>query len=122
MKAEGRRLPEAKEITVKLRLNEAKECLRYLPKGLESVRGKIEEAIEYANFWNFLRDCEHLEAVRANFHLTGLLNPPAWILYCKHPENKGERRKLYVKGVSEDVKGKMTGTCDRESCPIYRRP
>ncbi len=39
--AKGRRpLPEAKEITIKLDLDEAKECLRHLPSDLERVRMK----------------------------------------------------------------------------------
>ena len=89
MVAKGKEtLPEAKKIRIELELEEAKECLKYLPHVLEEVRSKILEAIEDSKFWNFLRNCEYLEAVRADFHLTGLLNPPAWSLYCKHPENK----------------------------------
>ncbi|KPV64999.1 MAG: hypothetical protein AOA65_0598 [Candidatus Bathyarchaeota archaeon BA1] len=104
---EKRTLPEAKEITIKLDLDEARECLRYLPRDLERVRGKIEEAIKHLDFWNFLRSCEYLEAVMADFHFTGLLNPPAWSLYCKHPENKGGRQRLRI-----EVEDEITGACD----------
>ncbi|KPV63600.1 MAG: hypothetical protein AOA66_0732 [Candidatus Bathyarchaeota archaeon BA2] len=118
---EKEKLPEAKKITTKLDLDEAKECLRYLPETLEKVRGKIREAIEHVDFWNFLRNCEYLEAVRADFHFTGLLNPPAWSLYCKHPENKRpcEKEKLRIEDLPEEVIDKITGPCDKQNCPIY---
>lgn len=113
-------LPEAKEITVKLELGDAEECLKYLPSNLERVRSKVEEAIEHVDFWNFLRSCEYLEFARADFHLTGLMTP-GWHLYCKHPENKSGAERLYIQGLLEEVKDKITGACDRENCPIYER-
>ncbi|MFZ6016424.1 MAG: hypothetical protein ACOYU0_02190 [Nitrospirota bacterium] len=127
------KLPESKEITVKLDLNEAKECLKYFPSNLERVRREIEEAIEDINFWNFLRNCEYLEFTQADFHLTGLMTP-GWHLYCKHFENKSKienyfqdlaeeiREKMketYFQDLPEEVKNKITGTCNRENCPIY---
>ena len=109
-------LKRVKEITVKLELRDAKECLKYLPSNLKKVRSKIEEAIENVNFWNFLRNCGYLEFIR-DFHLM----TPDWHLYCKHSENKGGKEGLDIQGLSEKVKDKIVGTCDGESCPMYRQ-
>lgn len=117
--AKNQKLPETKEVTLKLGLDEAKECLKYLPSNLGGIKTKLEEAIKHIDFWNFLKDCQCLETFRADFHLTGLLNPPAWTLYCKHPENKGGTRGLYLGNVSEKIRDKVTGSCHRENCPIY---
>jgi len=119
MAKENQKLPEAKEVTLKLGLDEAKECLKYLPSNLGGMKTKLEEAIKHANFWNFLRDCQYLETVKADFHFTGLFNRPAWSLYCTHPENKGGTRGLYLGDVSEKIRGKVIGSCDRDNCPIY---
>ena len=112
------KLPEAKEVVVKLSLEDAEKCLQYIPKSLKEARKKIEEAIEHTNFWNFLRNCEYLKFKRADFHLTGLMNP-AWHLYCTHPENKSNPKKLYV-DLPEEEKKEVTGPCNRISCPIYK--
>jgi hypothetical protein len=120
MAKEKSKLPEAKKITIELELSDAKECLNYLPSNLKVVRSKIEEALENVNFWNFLRNCEYLEFERADFHFTGLMTP-AWHLYCKHPENKMGTERLYIIGLSKEVKDKISGRCDRENCPIYKR-
>lgn len=114
---EKQTLPEAKEITVKLELRDAKECLKHLPSSLERARSKIEEAIEHVDFWNFSRNCEYLEFERADFHLTGLMTP-AWHKYCNHLRNKGGPERLYLQGLSEEVRDKITGACCRENCPI----
>ncbi|MBT9165154.1 MAG: hypothetical protein DDT22_01217 [candidate division WS2 bacterium] len=124
------KLPESKEITIKIDLEDAKECLKYLPPSLERVKNEIEKAIGNVNFWNFLRDCEHLEFSVADFHLTGL-GKPGWHLYCKHPEHSSkerylkdlpeEIRKLYRGDLPEDVRDKITGACNLEICPIYKR-
>ena len=71
-------------------------------------------------FWNFLRRCDYLEFIRADFHLTGL-GRPGWRLYCKHPENKKGRDKLYIEDLPEEVKDQITGPCGKESCPIYKK-
>lgn len=113
-------LPEAKEITVKFELGDAEECLKYIPPNLERARNKIIEALERARFWNYLRDCEHLEFTRADFHLTGLMTP-AWHLYCKHPENKGGIEKVRIIGLSTEVRHKITGRCSKENCPLYEK-
>lgn len=112
-------LPEAKKVTVEIDINEASECLKYLPSGLEIARREIEEGIKHAEFWNFSRNCQHLEFSKADFHLTGLMAPPAWYKYCKHPENKGGTAKLYIEGLKE-VRNKITGECSRENCPVYK--
>lgn len=119
MARENQKLPEAKEITLKLGLDEAEECLKCLPSNLEGVKTKLEEAIHYVHFWNFLRDCQYLQSVKADFHFTGLSNPPAWSLYCTHPENKGGTRGLYLGDVSEEIRDKVIGSCDRDNCSIY---
>ncbi|MBO3800433.1 MAG: hypothetical protein FGF52_05205 [Candidatus Brockarchaeota archaeon] len=93
MTTREKKLPEAKEVSITLGVDEARELLGYIPDNLQKVESKVEEAIKNADFWNFLRDCEYLEAVQADFHLTGLLNPPAWNLYCKHPENRKHRER-----------------------------
>jgi len=115
------RLPKAKEITIKINLTDAEECLKLLPEGLEKVRKEIEEAVRRVNFWNFLRKCRYLETVRADFHLTGLLNPPAWSLFCKHRKNKRGKEGLYLGDLPKKVRKDITGPCDEESCPIYRK-
>jgi hypothetical protein len=115
------RLPKAKEVTIKISLTEAEKCLKLLPEDLEKVRKEIGEAVRRVNFWNFLRNCRYLEAVRADFHLTGLLNPPVWSLFCKHKKNKGGKERLYLGNLPEKVRKDITGPCDEESCPIYTR-
>jgi hypothetical protein len=119
MAEEKETLPEANEVTVKLKLNDAKECLKYLPSNLERVRSEIEKSIEHANFWNFLRYCEYLEYATADFHFMGLMTP-AWHLYCKHPENKEGTERLHIEGLPKKVKDKITGACNIENCPLYR--
>ncbi len=114
------KLPEGKEITLKLRLNEARECLKHLPSILQGIKDKLEHTIKEIDFWNFLRDCQYLEAFQVDFHLTGLLNPPAWTLYCKHLENKGGADRLYLEEVPEETRNKITGSCNRDNCPIYK--
>lgn len=118
MAKENQKIAEAKEVTLKLGLDEAKECLKYLPPN-GGIKTKLEEAIKDVDFWNFLKDCQCLEAFQADFHLTGLLNPPGWTLYCKHPENKGGTRRLDLGDVPEEIRDKVTGSCDRDNCPIY---
>lgn len=118
---EKEKLPEAKKVMVKIDLNEASECLKYLPSSLERVRREIEQGIKYAEFWNFSRNCQYPESVKADFHLTGLFNPPAWTLYCKHPENKGGTERVYIIGLKKEVRDKITGACSKEDCPIYKR-
>ncbi|MEM2781023.1 MAG: hypothetical protein QXG39_08895 [Candidatus Aenigmatarchaeota archaeon] len=115
------RLPQAKEITIKIEMEEAKKCLKYLPENLERLKAEIEEAVKHAKFWNFLRNCKYLQAVRADFHLTGLLNPPGWTLYCKHPKNKKPygKERAHIEDVSKAEREKIVGPCDQEYCPIY---
>jgi len=119
-KEKQQKLPQAEEVTLKLEIDEAKECLKFLPSNLEGVKTKLEEAIKHAYFWNFLRDCHYLQSFKADFHLTGLFNPPAWSLYCTHPENKGGAKRLYLGDISEEKRNKVTGSCDRDNCPIYK--
>lgn len=108
---------EAKEIKIELKLSEIEKYLKLknLPKELCN---KLEKSVEHANFWNFLRNCKYLEGIQADFHFTGLGNPPGWHLYCKNPKNKSERP-IYIELGSKD-KDKITGICDIKNCPIYK--
>lgn len=89
---------EAKEVHVRLPLEVARAELAALPEG--RLKDGLRRAIEYAEFWNFRRGCEYVEAYEVDFHFTGFLNPPAYIFECNHPENRG-------------------GNCEGEKCPLW---
>src|SRR3989344_9423575 len=108
---------EAKKVEIEFMLSEVEKYLRLknFPKKLHS---ELEKSLEHANFWNFLRDCNYLESVKADFHITGFGNPPAWHLYCKHPKNKCKKPEYIEPGPKD--KNKITGACDIKNCPIYK--
>jgi len=119
---EEQKLPKAEDISVKLNLEDAKECLRLIQQsdGLEKLKKGIQEAIERAKFWDFARDCSHLTHTVADFHFSGTGNP-AYHLYCGNAKNKAE--KAYRSHISAKLIRETAGPyspCDIRSCPIYK--
>jgi hypothetical protein len=59
---------EAKEVHVRLPLEVARAELAALPEG--RLKDGLRRAIEYAEFWNFRRGCEYVEAYEVDFHFS----------------------------------------------------
>lgn len=96
------KIEKADSFKIEVCVQDGKDMLKlqYLP---TKVRRSIRRMLKHNAFWNFSADCKYLKAKKADFHLTGALNPPGWFKNCRHEENRKKTR---------------LGECDEKVCPL----
>jgi hypothetical protein len=78
---------EAKEVHVRLPLEVARAELAALPEG--RLKDGLRRAIEYAEFWNFRRGCEYIEAYEVDFHFSVFSQPSSVHIRVQPPGEQG---------------------------------